>query len=407
MDVRIYPSILKGNIEAVSSKALAHRYFVASAVSSCGTEIFMNNRSLEIKATIDALKGLYLNVTANGNDYAVSNRKNATNETDDANALNGFELNAKNQVVIDVKSSANTLRIILPLACSLFENLRFEGDDALTKTAIPELDFLPVSYSSQTLPIDVKGKLKAGTFKLSKEVNGYFLAGLIFALTTLDGDSKIIFPDGANIKQKIAPTLQVVKEFGGIIDKIDDGYLIHGKKLCPPPKITVDTDDFLGAYFLALNALGAELSITNFTEKRKFTETVIKRALNGETISFKDCSGYLALVCVCACFGKNRTVIENVSAKELENAKIYAHNISRMGGNINIDDAQIIVDGTGGLKGGAMVDSFGDSKLAMALSVGASLCKEPTCILSAEAVSKTFPEFFNLLRAVGCKIEVM
>ena len=68
------------------------------------------------------------------------------------------------------------------------------------------------------------------------------------------------------------------------------------------------------------------------------------------------------------------------------------------------DDVEELADGlriSGPTKlRGAVIDSYGDHRIAMAFSIAALLAGSETEIRGSECVAVSFPEFFELLHAV-------
>jgi len=58
---------------------------------------------------------------------------------------------------------------------------------------------------------------------------------------------------------------------------------------------------------------------------------------------------------------------------------------------------------TGGAPQGAIIDSKGDHRIAMAFSILGVLAGN-TVIEGAECVSKTYPEFWNVLKSLGGEV---
>ena len=56
--IKIKNKTLSGNINAVQSKSMAHRYIICSALSKEYTKIYLKDISQDVKATIDAIKNL-------------------------------------------------------------------------------------------------------------------------------------------------------------------------------------------------------------------------------------------------------------------------------------------------------------------------------------------------------------
>jgi 3-phosphoshikimate 1-carboxyvinyltransferase len=60
----------------------------------------------------------------------------------------------------------------------------------------------------------------------------------------------------------------------------------------------------------------------------------------------------------------------------------------------------LIIQGGADLAGGE-VSSCGDHRIAMAAAVAAAQCSHPLVIRDAQAVNKSYPEFFDDLCALG------
>ena len=59
----------------------------------------------------------------------------------------------------------------------------------------------------------------------------------------------------------------------------------------------------------------------------------------------------------------------------------------------------------GGSISGAIIDSFGDHRIAMSFAIAGLISKAPITILNTENISTSFPEFFNLIKGMGLKIK--
>jgi len=79
--------------------------------------------------------------------------------------------------------------------------------------------------------------------------------------------------------------------------------------------------------------------------------------------------------------------------------------LSKMGGKIHIADDRVKIEPSNGLTG-ARVDSYHDHRVAMACSVAALGAHGDSIIENAEAVSKSYPGFFDDLRSLGAEIHV-
>jgi len=68
--------------------------------------------------------------------------------------------------------------------------------------------------------------------------------------------------------------------------------------------------------------------------------------------------------------------------------------INSLGGDARELPEGIVINGTGGLKGGE-VDSCNDHRIAMSAALAASICKEDVIISGAECVAKSYPRFWD------------
>ena len=61
----------------------------------------------------------------------------------------------------------------------------------------------------------------------------------------------------------------------------------------------------------------------------------------------------------------------------------------------------------GGTLRGGTVDGANDHRIVMAAAIAASRCASPVTILGAEAVQKSYPDFFDHYRALGGEVHVL
>ena len=77
-----------------------------------------------------------------------------------------------------------------------------------------------------------------------------------------------------------------------------------------------------------------------------------------------------------------------------------------MGASIRPTDDGMIIEGVGALRGGE-VDSFNDHRIAMSAAIASILCENQVEILGAEAVSKSYPDFWYDVQKLGFKVNII
>jgi 3-phosphoshikimate 1-carboxyvinyltransferase len=74
------------------------------------------------------------------------------------------------------------------------------------------------------------------------------------------------------------------------------------------------------------------------------------------------------------------------------------------GADAQITGDDILITGSQKLKGGT-IDSFGDHRIVMAAALASCWCEDPVIINDAEAVSKSYPNFFKDFHILGGCVE--
>jgi 3-phosphoshikimate 1-carboxyvinyltransferase len=86
--------------------------------------------------------------------------------------------------------------------------------------------------------------------------------------------------------------------------------------------------------------------------------------------------------------------------KECDRVRAIAELINSLGGNVTYNSDSITIVGKEKLKGGT-VSSQGDHRIAMTAAILATVCEEEIIIKDAEAVQKSYPNFFEDFRKLG------
>ena len=78
--------------------------------------------------------------------------------------------------------------------------------------------------------------------------------------------------------------------------------------------------------------------------------------------------------------------------------------MEKLGGKVKEHADHLVITGRDSLEGGA-VDGYNDHRIVMALAVAACASGLPALLTGAEAVNKSWPAFWDTLRALGAKVE--
>lgn len=410
MDLQILPSKLAGTVTVPPSKSIAHRMIIAAALADGVSQISNLNPSVDILATMDCMRALGAKINFNKDTAVIEGVKNAP----------GARV-VPNKAILDCHESGSTLRFLIPVASALGVNAEFTGSGKLPQRPITTFtDELPrhgISFdfsganSGDSLPCRVSGQLRAGSYKIDGSVSSQFITGLLFALTLTEGNSEIIIMNGFNSKPYVDITLDVLNEFDAEITESDTGYRICGKHL-NPHNSAVEGDYSQAAFFYVANALGANLEIRGLNEKsqqgdRKIVEICDKFTQSKDTFEL-DCSDIPDLVpilAVLACFCRGKSKLTNIArlrVKECDRLAAMEICLNRIGGHVSTNEDSLEIEGVESLRGGE-VECFNDHRIAMSMAIAATRCESPLIIRSAECVRKSFPNFFEVYKAINGK----
>ena len=408
MDIRISQKCLSGDITAISSKAQAHRILIAAALSGDLSEVVISDTSDDIEATRVCLSRL-----------------------------------GDNQPVFDCQESGSTLRFLLPLSMVLKNKAVFTGTGGLPERPISPLKEqmeehgCVFSYSGSEI-CTIEGSLTGGKFTLPGNVSSQFITGLLFALPLLTESSEILLSSPLQSADYVTMTLQVLEMFGVRIEVLYDeesveeaysAFRIKGnQKYVSPGSITIEGDWSNAAFWLAAGALCPEpdlfvtcrgLNLFSSQGDRKIT-SIIKAfggnisksnvdvtsspgSLRGIEIDAANIPDLIPIISVLASVSSGVTTIinaERLRIKESDRLHAIFDCLTTLGADIEELHDSLIIKGKERLNGGT-VSGAGDHRIVMSMAIAALCCSGPVTITGAEAISKSYPHFFDDFRKLG------
>ncbi len=409
MNIKITPCKLHGTVEIPSSKSFAHREIICASLSKGKSIISGVSFSKDIYATLSAMESL-------GAKYTIQ---------DDTITIQGIS-NPKDTATIDCCESGSTLRFIIPIVSALGVSATLKGQGRLPERPItPFIRELPkknVSFDYQnTMPFSMNGKLISGTFELEGDISSQFITGLLFALPLLDGDSKIVMTTPLQSKPYVDMTIQSMANFGVKVQEMDYGYYILGNQEYKSLDHKVEGDYSQSAFFYVANAIGNDITLKNLLANsiqgdKKIVEICEKSCynrndnrLNAYTIDAKDIPDLVPILAVLGCFGNETSKIvgaERLKIKESDRLIAIADALNRIGGKVTPTDDGLIIQPIDHFTGGT-VDGFGDHRIVMATAIASTRCVGDVTIVGANAIEKSYPNFFRDFENLGGKINVI
>jgi 3-phosphoshikimate 1-carboxyvinyltransferase len=125
-------------------------------------------------------------------------------------------------------------------------------------------------------------------------------------------------------------------------------------------------------------------------------------------IDMRDCPDLTPALAVLACFADGTSILRGtrrLRIKESDRASVLVSELSKMGVEIKSKDDQLVIEGLCRLKG-AVIESHGDHRIAMAGVTAALAAKGTSQIVDAQTISKSYPNFLQDLKSLGAKLDV-
>ena len=419
----IEPGRLAGTAAVPPSKSAAHRAVVCAALAAGTSHIGNVEFSQDILATLGAAQQLGAKVERGEHELTITGRGNA----------DGFATITR---PVFCNESGSTLRFILPLFSLTAQKVRFTGAGRLMQrpqeiyAQLFERQGLRFEQNEQG--ITIFGRLCPGTFTLPGNVSSQFISGLLFALPLLAGTSTLRLLPPVESRSYIDMTRAVQAAFGVESRWLDETTLeISGGQEYHPCDYTVEGDYSQAAFPAVLGAVAGGVTLTGLAEKTlqgdaaildilrrcgaKFTPTaagiVFEQApLHGTDIDLADCPDLGPVLMVLGLLCEGTTVIRNAERlriKESDRIEAMEMELRKCGGVLSSEGGTITITGCAGAlhAPGEVLSGHNDHRVVMSLAVLALAAGLKLPIAEAEAVTKSWPNFFTAIKPLGAEVQ--
>ena len=370
MDITIRPGKLSGLVEAIPSKSQAHRLLICAAFADRETTLICPETNRDIEATADCLRALGAKIQRTDSAYVVE-------------PIGDYPEKA----TLLCRESGSTLRFLLPIAGAMGVDATFVMEGRLPQRPLSplweEMERMGCSLTRPT-PDTVRctGKLKPGTYSIAGNVSSQYITGLLFAHRLIEGECTLEITG----RLESAPYVEMTRRAIGLFE--------HGS----PGELYVEGDWSNGAFWLAAQALGSSLTVTNLNPQSPQGDRAVAdwlpRLREFQTVDATDIPDLVPILSVMAASNQGAvfTNIARLRMKESDRVATVIELIESLGGSAEATEDTLHIRGTG-LKGGT-VHAHNDHRIAMAAAIAATVCKEPVTVLGAECVEKSYPSFW-------------
>ena len=411
---------ISGTITAPPSKSMAHRAVLCAALAEGRSHITNLEFSKDISATLGAAAQLCANVHTGREDAVVE-------------GLGHFvPLTAP----VDCCESGSTLRFLIPLASLTGQEVTFTGRGRLMERPQSVYETLyreqNLRFEQSSAGLTVEGTLTPGEYRLAGNVSSQFISGLLFALPLLSGDSTLHLIPPVESRSYIDMTRAVQAAFGVQSRWLDENTLfLPGNQHYHPCDYTVEGDYSQAAFPAVLGAVCGGVTITGLAPETlqgdavildilrrcgaQFTRegdavTFAKAPLRGVDIDLADCPDLGPVLMVLGLLCEGTTVIRNAERlriKESDRIEAMEMELRKCGGVLSSEGGTITITGCAGAlhAPGEVLSGHNDHRVVMSLAVLALATGLALTVDDAEAITKSWPNFFDAIKPLGAEVE--
>ena len=410
MEKTIHPSQVSGEVRPPCSKSYAQRALAAALLSDGETTLSNIELCDDTRYAMNVITGLGASVWQTGpTEYVIRGGLAPITDT------------------INTGESGLATRLFTPIAALCDRRMTITGTGTMLRRPIgmmiDPLRNLGVQVRSNGyLPITVQGPLRGGETDVEAYVSSQFLTGLLMSLPLAEGDT-ILHVEQPNSLPYLAVTVDLASKFR--IRMEHNGFrefFIPGGQHYHPAKLHIEGDWSSAAFMLVAGAIAGEVTAKRMNTLSLQADLAIIQALTKAgaviittpdeiTVRKRELTGFdfdatqrPDLFPILAVLGANcegTTHIRGMNRlvyKESNRAEAIVSEYTKLGMDVALEDDVMTVRG-GSLSGGT-IDSCNDHRIAMAAAIAALAASGPVTITNAQAVTKSYPRFWDDLDSI-------
>jgi 3-phosphoshikimate 1-carboxyvinyltransferase len=426
---------LAGRVRVPGDKSISHRALILAALATGTSRIEGLLEADDVTATARALTALGAEIARSNGAFEVRGQGVGglfapETQLDFGNSGTGSRLMlgvvAGHDMVAEFTGDISLCRrpmhrVLAPLAAmGLRVKSESEGGDTLPLTVCGTRDLIPIIYE---LPVP-SAQVKSAILLAGLHAPGR--TSVVETLPTRDHTERMLGQFGAEISVEETEeggrvvTVGGDAELGGFRLKIPGdpssaAFLVAAAIICPGSDIVIE-DVLLNptrtGFLETLREMGADIDVLELREaggeqvgdlRVRSTPLRATRVPPERAPSMID--EYPILACVAA-FAEGETRMEGLSelkVKESDRLSAVAAGLTACGVAARIEGDDLIVEGSGEVKGGAMVETHMDHRIAMAFLVLGLGAREPVTVDDTRMIATSFPGFAELLTSLGAQ----
>jgi 3-phosphoshikimate 1-carboxyvinyltransferase len=338
-----------------------------------------------------------------------------------------------NNLQLNVGESGLATRLIIGLLSCYGGRFTITGKGTLLKRPLSiYADFFQNSgvlfnSSANFLPVELEGKLERENLLVDGSESSQYISGILLGLPFLSPSTCLKVINLAS-KPYVEMTLKTLKAFGIEIENDDfTSFKWIKPTTYKATNYTIESDWSAASCWLVAAALGADIQLKGLSMVSKQADIQILRALeqancfilnsdesifvdgsNRTTFEFDatDCPDLFPALTTLAAFTEGISKIKGVNrltTKESSRGEVLQAEYSKLGVHIELQDDCMLIHGQSKVNGGE-VSAHHDHRIAMCFAIAGMFASETITIEHAEAVSKSYPEFWEHFEKLTLKM---
>lgn len=406
------PPSFEGTLKIPASKSYTQRVYAAALLCSGTTKVLNMGNSDDEQAALSIIKQAGAIVHTQDKQMLIIESKGisasaiAVNCGESGLSARMFTpILATQKNVVEINAVGSLLKRPMQLFNTIFETLK--------------VDFQ--TTNGAYLPFRLEGPIIPCSMQIDGSLSSQFITGVIYALAANANDRPLILQiENLSSKPYILLTLEVLKKFGIDLKLEDNKIHFKGPYRFTAQEITIEGDWSSASFMLVAAAIKGKirlkgLNLQSCQADRKILEaladygasitieedciSIIKKEQKAFVFDATDCPDLFPPLAVLAAFaqGTSRIIgVHRLAHKESNRGLAIQQELGKMGILVEIKGDEMLVSGNKHCLG-ANVSSHGDHRIAMACAIAALNATHAVHIDGAEAVSKSYPQFFEHL----------
>ena len=282
-------------------------------------------------------------------------------------------------------------------------------------------------------PLKITGqKITASKVALQANVSSQYISALLLIASKLENGIEITLEGPLTSIPYINMTLALLQEIG--IETAFEGNTIRVKPSTnhQPITLTVESDWSSASYFysiVALSEVGTTIRLSSYKKNSLQGDSAlvtlyenfgVTTTFDGNTICLTktynvqpttytlqlnntpDIAQTIAVTCLGLGLGCHLSGLHTLKIKETDRLEALQMELTKLGAEVTVTEDTLTLKATTSIPSNVKIGTYTDHRMAMAFAPLA--LKVPIVIKDAEVVSKSYPNFWSDLKAVGFQI---